>query len=67
VVTVVFRDLLGNQDELPVGTVLGSAGWSPSAVMPVLGNLLSQQVSFRFASLGDWRVDDVFVDPYSKG
>jgi hypothetical protein len=67
VVTVVFRDLLGNQDELPVGTVLGSAGWSPSAVMPVLGNLLSQQVSFRFTSLGDWRVDDVFVDPYSKG
>jgi hypothetical protein len=36
-------------------------------VMPVLGNLLSSQVSFRFTSLGDWRVDDVFVDPYSKG
>jgi hypothetical protein len=66
-VTAVFTDPLGDQIELPVGTALASPGWSPSAVMPVLGNLLSQQVSFRFTSLGDWRVDDVFVDPYSKG
>jgi hypothetical protein len=66
-VTAVFRDPLGNEVELPVGTALGSPGWAPSAVMPVLGNLLSRQVSFRFTSLGDWRVDDVFVDPYSKG
>jgi hypothetical protein len=67
VVTAVFRDALGNEYELPVGTALASPSWAPSAVMPVLGNLLSSQVSFRFTSLGDWRVDDVFVDPYSKG
>ena len=67
VVTAVFRDALGNEDELPVGTALASPSWAPSAIMPVLGNLLSSQVSFRFTSLGDWRVDDVFVDPYSKG
>jgi hypothetical protein len=67
VVTVLFRDALGNEDELPVGTALGSATWVPSAVMPVVGNLLSQQVSFRFTSAGDWLLDDVFVDPYSKG
>jgi hypothetical protein len=66
-VTVLFRGPLGNQYELPVGAAPASPGWAPSAVMPVLGNLLSQQVSFRFTSLGDWRVDDVFVDPYSKG
>jgi hypothetical protein len=36
-------------------------------VLPVVGNLLSTQVSFRFLSAGDWRIDDVFVDPYSKG
>jgi hypothetical protein len=66
-VTVLFRDPLGLQHELPVGVALGNADWAPSAVMPVLGNLLSGQVAFRFASAGDWRVDGVFVDPYSKG
>jgi hypothetical protein len=67
VVTALFRDPLGLPHELPVGIALDSQAWAPSAVMPVLGNLLSQQVSFRFTSAGDWRVDDVFVDPYSKG
>ena len=66
-VTAVFRDALGNEDELPLGTALASPVWAPSAVMPVLGNLLSDEVSFRFSSLGAWRIDDVFVDPYSKG
>lgn len=67
VVTALFRDPLGLQHELPVGTALASPGWAPSLVMPVLGNLLSPQVAFRFASAGDWQIDDVFVDPYSKG
>jgi hypothetical protein len=67
-VTALFRDPLGLQHELPVGTALASPDWAPSLPMPVLGNLvLSRQVSFRFVSTGDWRVDDVFVDPYSKG
>jgi hypothetical protein len=66
-VSVLFRDSLGVEQELQVGTALTSPDWAPSAVMPVLGNVLSEQVSFRFASAGDWRVDDVFVDPYSKG
>jgi hypothetical protein len=68
VVTAVFRDALGLAHELPVGAVLGTGGaWTPSPVLPVVGNLLSTQVSFRFLSAGDWRIDDVFVDPYSKG
>jgi hypothetical protein len=66
-VTVIFRDSLGIRYELPVGTVVSNSGWAPTAVMPVLGNLLSQQVTCRFASAGDWRIDDVWVDPYSKG
>jgi hypothetical protein len=66
-ISAVFRDLLGNEVELPVGTALSSPSWAPSTVMPVVGNLLSSQVRFRFVSLGDWRVDDVYVDPYSKG
>ena len=36
-------------------------------MLAVVGNLLSSQVRFRLSSLGSWRVDDVFVDPYSKG
>jgi hypothetical protein len=67
VVTATFRDVLGLQHELPVGVVLGSGAWTPSPIMPIVGNLLSSQVSFRFASAGDWQIDDVFVDPYSKG
>jgi hypothetical protein len=66
-VTVLFSGPLGVPTELSVGTALGSPDWAPSALMPVLGNLLSGQVSFRLASGGDWSVDDVFVDPYSKG
>jgi hypothetical protein len=68
-VTVLFRDpVLGVLLAVPVGTaLLSSPDWAPSAVMPVLGNILSGEVAFRFTSAGSWRVDDVFVDPYSKG
>jgi hypothetical protein len=54
--------------ELPVGVVLGGGSWWPSLPMPVLANLLgAQEVRFRFASAGALRIDDVYVDPYSKG
>ncbi len=54
--------------ELPVGVVLGGGAWSPSLPMPVLANLLgAQEVRFRFASAGALRIDDVYIDPYSKG
>jgi hypothetical protein len=67
-ITVLFRDHLGFQHELAVGTAQASRDWAPSTVMPVAANLLlASQVNFRFASAGDWLVDDVFVDPYSKG
>jgi hypothetical protein len=34
----------------------------------VVANLLGEQdVRFRFTSLGALRIDDVYVDPYSKG
>ena len=37
--------------------------------MLIVGNLLANEVRFRFsAALGsDWQIDDVYVDPYSKG
>jgi hypothetical protein len=67
-VSVVFRTLRGLQVELPVGVVLAGAQWAPSPVLPVLANLLSNEVQFRFRPAGgEWRIDDLFVDPYSKG
>jgi hypothetical protein len=67
VVTALFTDALGVPHELPVGALAAGGDWAPSPVMAIVGNLLSSQVAFRFASAGDWRIDDVFVDPYSKG
>jgi hypothetical protein len=54
--------------ELPIGVALGGGAWAPSLPLPVVVNLLgAQQVQFRFASSGPLRIDDVYVDPYSKG
>jgi hypothetical protein len=55
--------------ELPVGAVVGTGSWAPTLPMPVVLNLLGEQnVRFRFASaLGSFRVDDLYIDPYSKG
>ncbi len=67
-VSVVFRTLLGLQLEVPVGVVLAGDEWAPTPVLPVVANLLSNEVRFRFKPAGGaWRIDDVFVDPYSKG
>jgi hypothetical protein len=58
---------------LPVGVVAGLLGggeWAPSAPMPVLANLVDDEVSFRFTAGGiggTWTIDDVYVDPYKKG
>jgi hypothetical protein len=67
VVSVLFTDPLGTQHELPVGVVTASGGWSPSPVLAVVVNLVSSEVRFRLTAAGPWLVDDVFVDPYSKG
>jgi hypothetical protein len=67
-VSVVFRTLLGLQLEVPVGVVLGADEWAPSPVIPIVANLLTSEVQFRFRPAGgEWRIDDVYVDPYSKG
>lgn len=60
---------LGGALEVPVGVVLGTGAWSPSPVLPIVLNLLGEQdVRLKFTSvLGSFRVDDVWIDPYSKG
>ena len=69
IVTAQFKTLLGLQLELPVGAVLGGDEWQPTLPQLIVGNLLSNEVRFRFsaASGSDWQIDDVYVDPYSKG
>src|SRR3954454_10260839 len=73
-VSVVYRGLLGIPLTLPVGAVGAGAEWAPGDQVHVLVNLLtllhSSDVQFRFTPLdgaGDWSVDDVYIDPYSKG
>jgi hypothetical protein len=72
-VSVVFSGLDGQPITLLIGQVVAGPSWAPTPVVPILINLLSllggQQVSFRFApadSLGSWRIDDVYIDPYGK-
>ena len=73
-VSVRFRTLLG-WTTLPVGVIGGSPEWSPTPPVLVVANLLSlvsgeQAVRFRFTPLdgaGEWSIDDLYVDPYSKG
>jgi hypothetical protein len=72
-VDVLFEDLAGSTQSLPIGVAAGGAGWAPTVPMPVLANLLAllpdgqTPVAFRFtAHGGDWRIDDVYVDPYCK-
>jgi hypothetical protein len=68
-VSVVFRGPLGGTQELPIGAVLAGDRWAPTAVMPVVANLLSDRAAFRFTPLdnrGEWTIDDVYVDPYKK-
>jgi hypothetical protein len=68
-VSVQFRTSLGIEVELSVGAVLGGSEWAPTLPLPLLGNLLSNEVRFRFQpAVGSaWHIDDVYVDPYSKG
>jgi hypothetical protein len=58
---------------LPIGVVTGSSSWQPTLPMAIVGNLLPllpgehTAVAFRFtAQSGDWSIDDVWVDPYSR-
>ena len=73
-VSVVWRGLLGLPIELPIGSVAGTEAWEPSLPVPIVVNLLSligdQDVTFRFRAAddgGEWSIDDLHIDPYSKG
>jgi len=74
-VTVIVPTDLGDL-RLPIGVVANlSSDWAPTLPAPVLDNLLTLlggpgDVRFEFAAHGAgaaWLVDDVLLDPYSKG
>jgi hypothetical protein len=72
-VEVLFEDVLGDVQSLPIALLNASSTWEPTPPMPVVANLLPllpnnrTAVAFRFSpqdAAGDWRIDDVYVDPY---
>jgi hypothetical protein len=72
-VEVLFEDADGNVRALQIGAVTGNSGWAPTAMYPLVANLLPllpgshTAVSFRFTAGGGCvRIDDVYVDPYSR-
>ena len=70
-VSVLYRGPLGIWLSLPIGAIGGGSDWAPTAPIPVVVNLLTllsdSEAVFRFeADSGDWSIDDVYIDPYSK-
>ena len=64
------RAPLGVTVPVPVGVVLANGQWKPTPQMLVVANLLPllpgdrTPVAFQFTPvLGDWQIDDVYVDP----
>jgi hypothetical protein len=69
-VSVYVKTSLGLVVPLPVGVVLGNGQWKASPQMLIIANLLPllpgdrTPVAFQFTPLlGDWQIDDVYVDP----
>jgi hypothetical protein len=71
-VEVLFRDATGVARALRIGALLAVDAWRPTLPLPVVANLLPllpgnrTEVAFRFTPLdgSEWRVDDVYVDPW---
>ena len=69
-VSVYVKTSLGLTVPLPVGVVLANGQWKPTPPMLIVANLLPllpgdrTPVAFQFTPLlGDWQIDDVYVDP----
>jgi hypothetical protein len=69
-VSVYVKTSLGLVVPVPVGVVLGDGTWKPTSKMLIVANLLPllpndrTPVAFQFTPLlGDWQIDDVYVDP----
>lgn len=74
-VKVLFEDGLGQTQSVPIGVVAAGDSWQPTQQMVIGVNLLPllpgerTPVAFEFiakGSGGNWRIDDVYVDPYRR-
>ena len=76
-VTVFYTLPNGNDKSKQVASVSGTGVWQPSAAIIYKADKFAkqsatgtEQVSFQFTPLdstGQWRVDDVYVDPFKRG
>jgi hypothetical protein len=69
-VSVYVKTSLGLVVPVPVGVVLNNGQWKATPAMLIVANLLPllpgdrTPVAFQFTPvLGDWQIDDVYVDP----
>jgi hypothetical protein len=72
-VDVLFEDSTGTVRSLPIGTLAGTGDWTLSPTYVIGANLLpllpgsKTAVAFRFTAVsGDWQIDDVYVDPFTR-
>ena len=70
-VSVYVKTSLGLVVPVPVGVVLGNGQWKPTPPMLIIANLLPllpgdrTPVAFQFTPLlGEWQIDDLYVDPF---
>jgi hypothetical protein len=74
-VEVLYPNGLGGSTAAAVDTISAGSSWQPTLPIPLLVNLSrlplltsgTTSVAFRFTaqgSLGNWRIDDVYVDPF---
>jgi hypothetical protein len=76
-VEVLYTNLLGGSSGSTVAVLTGAREWQPTLPLPFLANLGALplvtdgtvEVGFRFTAQGDggeWRIDDVYVDPFKE-
>ena len=70
-VTVYVKTSLGLTVPVPVGAVFNGGQWKPTPQLLIVANLLPllpgdrTPVAFKFTPvLGDWQMDDLYVDPW---
>ena len=74
-VDVIYTNLGGSISSLQIGTVPGTASWSPTPAMLLIANLLgfasdngTAPLALRLtATKGSWQIDDIYIDPFRKG
>jgi hypothetical protein len=73
-VDILYDGANGEVQTATLGLILGGGSWQPTLPVVALGNLLAtvsdanSAVALRFTPVGsaNWKIDDVYVDPYCR-